>query len=348
MAAPGVGYVRLSNFSETTGEEVRAAIAKLEKAGAKSLVLDLRDNPGGLLSQAVDVTENFVPKGSLVVFTKGRAAGSNTKVFAESGRTHNEQPLVVLINGGSASASEIVAGAIQDLDRGLVVGTTSFGKGSVQSVIEFKDSGAALKLTTARYYTPSGRSIHRDAWNHLNDDDAPAINDDDELDEPDDAADSLAQGAAADSTKRPIFKTKGGRLVYGGGGITPDDVVKPDTLLKIAREAERQGLYFKYASRYAGAHRGAAAPKAVTPAMWSEFEALLKDSKIDTPPAALAGERPQLERGMRRELARRLGGVTGDEAAFKVAIEDDKQLARALDLLRHARTPGELVRLSAR
>src|SRR5439155_21594290 len=122
---------------------------------------------------AVDVSAQFVTKGSLIVYTRGRAPGSNSKAFADGERPHTELPLVVLINEGSASASEIVAGAMQDLDRALVVGVTSFGKGSVQSVIELPGQGGALKLTTARYYTPSGRSIHRDSWSHaIGEDDA--------------------------------------------------------------------------------------------------------------------------------------------------------------------------------
>jgi C-terminal peptidase prc len=205
--APGIGYLRLSSFSETTGDEVRAAIEKLEKAGATSLVLDLRDNPGGLLNQAVDVVENFVPKGSLVVFTKGRAPGANTKILAETARAHDERPLVVLVNGGSASAAEIVAGAIQDLDRGLVVGTTSFGKGSVQTLIALHDRNTALKLTTAKYYTPSGRSIHRDAWNRLAHDGSDAA-DEDAFEQ---GADTAFGGALApDSAKRPTFRTRSG------------------------------------------------------------------------------------------------------------------------------------------
>ena len=345
QVAPGIGYLRLSSFSETTGDEVREAIEKLDRAGARSLVLDLRDNPGGLLNQAVDVVENFVPKGSLVVFTKGRAPGANSKIFAETSRAHDERPLVVLVNGGSASAAEIVAGAIQDLDRGLVVGTTSFGKGSVQTLIALHDRNTALKLTTAKYYTPSGRSIHRDAWNRLAHDGTDAA-DEDAFEE---GADSTFGGAAPpDSAKRPVFHTRSGRVVYGGGGITPDQVVKPDTLLPVAREVERKALYFSYATRYAAKHRGEAPPSAVSAAMWGEFQALLTHEKVPFTPAQLAGERPDLERGMRRELARRMGGPRGDEAAFKVAIEDDPQLARAVDLLRRAKSPNELVNLSAR
>ena len=348
--APGVGYIRVSTFAESTGEEVRAAIDRLEKAGAHSLVLDLRDNPGGLLSQAVDVTEAFVPRGSLVVYTKGRAAGSESKVFAEGANPHTEQPLVVLSNGGSASASEIVAGALQDLDRGLVVGTTSFGKGSVQSLVELHDRGTALKLTTAKYYTPSGRSIHRDTWNKSTRDLERAADEGalDELSDPDAPGGAHGDSAAADSAARPTFKTRAGRIVYGGGGITPDAVVRADTLQALSREVERRGLFFKHAVRWAAANPGAVAPGAVSPAMWNGFVGLLGETRTPYTPAQLAGERAYLERGIRRELSRRLGGARGDESAFKVAIEGDVQLAKAIELLGRASTPGELVRLSVR
>jgi carboxyl-terminal processing protease len=342
QVAPGVGYLRVSTFSETTGDEVRAAVQRLVAGGAKSLVVDLRDNPGGLLSQAVDVTESFVPKGSLVVFTKGRAPGSNEQVFATASRVPDTHPMVVLVNGGSASAAEIVAGAIQDLDRGLVLGTTSFGKGSVQSLIELKDRGTALKLTTGRYYTPSGRSIHRDAWNHLShDEDTAALDDTTDFDD-------AGAPAPADTTKRPVFHTLAGRVVYGGGGISPDVVVKADTLAGLSREVERRSLFFTYAGRYAAKHKGEAAPQAVTPETWSDFEAFLAQEKVDAKPSDLAAQRAYLERGMRRELARRMDGAHGDEAAFKVAIEHDPQLARAIDLLSRAHSSDELFRIATR
>jgi len=342
QVAPGVGYLRVSAFSETTGDEVRQAVARLTAGGARSLVVDLRDNPGGLLSQAVDMVETFVPRGSLVVFTKGRAPGSNEKVYATANRVPDSHPVVVLVNGGSASAAEIVAGAVQDLDRGLVVGTTSFGKGSVQSLIELKGRGTAIKLTTGRYYTPSGRSIHREAWNHLShDEDTAALDDTTQFDEEGDPA-------PADSVKRPEFKTRAGRTVYGGGGITPDVVVKADTLEKLSREVERKSAFFDYASRYATHHKGEAAPTSVTPAMWADFQALLAEKKIASTPAELAAQQGYLERGMRRELARRMDGVHGDEDAFKVAIDHDPQLARAVDLLSRAHSSEELFQIAKR
>jgi carboxyl-terminal processing protease len=152
------GYVRIRSFSKDTGAEMRAAIGALKKQGMKGLVLDLRNNPGGLLNQAVEVSEYFLKKGELVVYTKGRMPNQNMRFTASSASQDDDYPLVVLVNQGSASASEIVAGALQDLKRGIVVGVTSFGKGSVQTIIPLRGE-AGLRLTTARYYTPSGRQI---------------------------------------------------------------------------------------------------------------------------------------------------------------------------------------------
>ena len=154
-----VGYVRLTQFGEHTSDDLERALKILEERGAQSLVMDLRDNPGGLLDQAVKVCEKFLPRGQLVVSTEGRNAAEKS-TFNASGRTkHPNQPMVILINGGSASASEIVAGCLQDLKRAYVMGEKSFGKGSVQSILPLPD-GAALRLTTAKYYTPSHKVIH--------------------------------------------------------------------------------------------------------------------------------------------------------------------------------------------
>jgi carboxyl-terminal processing protease len=161
MAEDHTGYLRLANFSENSGAETRAAMERLRLQGATRLVLDLRANPGGLLDQAVDVVEQLVKPNTLVVFTRGRAKGQDNRYYSSERRPQLDWPMVVLVDQGSASASEIVAGALQDLDRALVVGQTTFGKGSVQSVFPLRGRNAALKLTTAKYYTPSGRSIHK-------------------------------------------------------------------------------------------------------------------------------------------------------------------------------------------
>ena len=155
----GIGYLRLRQFQEQTAHDVEAALEKFTKAGKKAMVLDLRNNPGGLLTAAVEVAEKFLDDGKLVVYTEGRVRNQNMRFSAHAKKPLNTIPMVVLINQGSASASEIVAGALQDYNRAVVVGTQSFGKGSVQTIIPLSD-GSGLRLTTAKYFTPKGRSIH--------------------------------------------------------------------------------------------------------------------------------------------------------------------------------------------
>lgn len=154
-----IGYVRLRSFQKTTSEELEDALQDLEEQDIRALVLDLRNNPGGLLEQAIAVSDEFLEGGKLIVYTKGRLAGQNMKGFSKKDNAHLGYPMVILINGGSASASEIVTGALQDLDRATVVGTQSFGKGSVQTIIPLSD-GSGLRLTTAKYFTPKGREIN--------------------------------------------------------------------------------------------------------------------------------------------------------------------------------------------
>jgi len=210
-----LGYIRIQNFARTTPDEVKTKLAELEKQGAKGLILDLRWNPGGLLDAACGVSEMFLDPGQLIVYTRGRLHDQDRSYYAEKVKVDTEGlPAVVMINGSSASASEIVSAALQDHDRGLVVGTTSFGKGSVQTVYPL-DEKRALKLTTARYYTPSGRSIHKPRRR-----DGTLIH----------PEQTDSTGAAADSTSRPVYHTDAGRVVYGGGGITPDVVIEQPLL----------------------------------------------------------------------------------------------------------------------
>jgi carboxyl-terminal processing protease len=154
-----VGYVKLRSFHKTTTEELEEALQDLEERHISSLVLDLRNNPGGLLEQAIAVADEFIDGGKLIVYTKGRLPSQNMKGYSKNEGAHVEYPMVILVNGGSASASEIVAGALQDLERATLVGTKTFGKGSVQTIIPLSD-GSGLRLTTAKYYTPKGREIH--------------------------------------------------------------------------------------------------------------------------------------------------------------------------------------------
>lgn len=324
MAGDRTGYIRLAQFSERSGGEVREALARLRGQGARAIVLDLRSNPGGLLDQAVDVAEQFLAKGDPVVSIRGRNPRMTQSFATRSGAGERGAPLVVLLDRGSASASEIVAGALQDLDRALVLGETSFGKGSVQSVYPLQDKRTALKLTTALYYTPSGRSIHRARAEGL-----AALDAD---------ADEAAPGAPADSAPRPVFRTRAGRSVLGGGGITPDLAVPADTLPPLARRVELNSLSFKFANRWVNRHPAIQAGAPLDPEAWREFAASLAAVEGATP-AAIAAERRWLERSVRREIARRVGG---DAAAARVALEGDPVFQRALAVLAAAQSADDV------
>jgi len=230
----GIAYIRLERFSRRAGDEVRQAIAEIKLKGEiKGVVLDVRGNPGGLLDAAVDVVSKFVQRGSPVVSTKGRRIEADKQYSSQEEPLLPGMPLVVLTDRNSASASEIVAGALQDLDRGLIVGTRTFGKGLVQT-IQPLNYGAQLKITTARYYIPSGRSIQEIDYMHKD-----------------------RNGVfltVPDSLKRE-FKTVRGRKVYELGGITPDSVVKEEEIGPMIRELYRKSLFFKFANKYMADHR---------------------------------------------------------------------------------------------
>lgn len=330
----GVGYLRLASFSEKSGEEIAAALERLRSEGARSVVLDLRFNPGGLLDQAVDVVEQFVPKNTLVVYTQGRGKSADQRFHTTAGGAESRMPLVVLVDEGSASASEIVAGALQDLDRALVLGRTSFGKGSVQTVYALRDKRSALKLTTAIYHTPSGRSIHKASNDTL------LARLDAGLDpDPTTDGDVPPHGAAADTAPRPVFKTASGRTVYGGGGITPDLVIQPDSLPALALEIERRTLNFRFANRWVNGHPAGRLGAAVPDEAWQAFVSFLRAEGVEATDRALAIERAPIERGLRRELARRLGG---DAAAARVALEGDPVFQKAVEVLARARAPRDV------
>ena len=219
-----IGYIRLNRFSKNSAAEVEKAIVSLSNNNLSSIVLDLRDNPGGLLNSAVSILDMFIEKDELLVWTSGKARQSNKKYFSKSDPIVSDDiQIAVLINGGSASASEIVAGVMQDLDRGIVVGRQSFGKGLVQTVYNL-DRNKALKVTTAKYYIPSGRLIQRDGY--------------------------LPEEILADTVKADsLFETVGGREVKGGKGITPDYVIENDERKPILFASLRKGLFFSYVQK---------------------------------------------------------------------------------------------------
>ncbi len=323
MVEPEVGYIRLKDFTHTSAPEIAEAWAKLEKQGMKKLVFDLRANPGGLLDQAIAVSDFFLRKGEKVVATRGRQAGSE-QVFTAPGRnTKARIPVVVLVNKGSASAAEIVAGAIQDQDRGLVAGTTSWGKGLVQSVYTLSD-GAGLALTTAKYYTPSGRCIQRDYKEYI------------EYVTPADEEESDSE--PGDAAKKEVFRTAGGRIVYGGGGITPDVVVKADRLSSFLATLYARGVFFEWAVQYRAKHPEVPRDFKVTDAVREEFFSFV-DSRPNAPetPArkSYADEKDKaaLDRALAEEL---VGAAHGPEAGYRITIQGDAQLRKALTLFPEA------------
>ena len=230
------GYIKVNRFAQQTFDEVQTAYNELEKSGMKNLILDLRNNGGGLMDQAISILDMFVNSNDTILYTKGRIQNANEVFYANKNRQDKEIPIVVLINRSSASASEIVSGAFQDLDRGIVVGETSFGKGLVQKQFML-DDGSAVRITVAKYYTPSGRLIQREFENGIDEYYNNLLTDNRE------ASDSLL-------AKKPVFKTKRGRNVYGGGGITPDvystqNIDFSPSTQKVLTDPNR--LIFKYA-----------------------------------------------------------------------------------------------------
>jgi carboxyl-terminal processing protease len=230
----GIGYVRLSKFSKESGKELRDAIVELKKKEIKGLILDLRANGGGLLDQAVETANLFLDDGKLVVYTQGRSE-EKREYFARGKAVYGEGPLAVLVNEGTASASEIVSGAVQDWDRGVIIGNTTFGKGLVQRVIQRNlPSDYFLKLTVAKYYVPSGRCIQKPEM----------VNNRSSEEE----SDSLV------ISEKEVFYTKGGREVYGGGGIIPDIEIEREKYKPIEYNLERQSMFFDFAVSYVAEH----------------------------------------------------------------------------------------------
>lgn len=260
-----VGYIRLSRFAEETSHELREAISSLNEKNVSALVFDLRSNGGGLLDQAKETAELFLSEGREIVYTKGKDPASERHYKSERPPLFPDKPLVILVDAGTASASEIVAGAVQDWDRGLIVGNTTYGKGLVQQIFPISNDGAvALKLTTGKYYVPSGRCIQR-ADRQGKPNGAPGEGDDEE------GADTLK---LAD---REVFYTNGGRVVFGGGGIVPDIQVERELWKSIEINLERKSMFFDFAVRYVAKHPDVKQNFEVTPAIVQEFRQFLKE-----------------------------------------------------------------------
>jgi carboxyl-terminal processing protease len=312
---PGIGYMHVNGFTETTEHEVAQALENFQSQGElKGLILDLRQNPGGLLSEGVGVADKFLHKGQVIVSHHGR--NSPEKVYrAAHGNGGKDYPLVVLVNRGTASAAEIVSGAIQDHDRGLVVGESTFGKGLVQTVYPLSyDTG--LALTTAKYYTPSGRLIQRD-YNGVSLYDYYYNHEDQQ----------------SSTAGKEVKLTDSGRTVYGGGGITPDVKIASPKPTRFQDELVEHYAFFNFAKHYL-INRNINKDFQVDDAVLQDFRKFLDDEKIPYTEADLTSERDWVASHIRAEL---FVSQFGQQEGLKVQAESDPQVLKALDLLPQAK-----------
>ena len=355
MLNDDTGYIRLGTFSQKTAMQVEQALSELESRGMRHLVFDLRNNGGGLMSQALQLTDKFLTGGKLIVETRGRTAVANEPIHSTNRDTHPSMPMVVLVNRSSASASEIVSGALQDWDRALIVGETTFGKALVQNQFQFRD-GSALFLTIARYYTPSGRLIQRAYEGKEIGEYLMALDDVRSEDDPE------APWESADDD-RPVFHTAGGRVVYGGGGIHPDVEIEPTSVSGIAAVMYRAPfrLFFRYGVTYAVEH-AAKLPVdfddfndnfVVTDEIVDDFLAFVRQPEMRAPLDAiqvpltdedLAPAREDIRIYIKSDIAAVLwGGDTGRE----VLLRHDDQVMQTIDLFPQAASLLTLAEKSA-
>ncbi len=327
------GYINVIRFAATTHEEFLAALNRMSEQGMKRLIVDLRSNPGGYLEQAYKMVDELMPRGRKIVYTKGRRPEFDDEYISSGAGRFKDVTLIVLVNNGSASASEIVAGAVQDWDRGLIIGETTFGKGLVQRQFDLKD-GSAFRLTTARYYTPSGRLIQR-PYDHDKAKYAHAA-----LDQEEREGENLTHDAEKDSS-RPTFKTMGGRIVYGGGGITPDYIVKSDRLTEYSVQLRSRNIFLQFAEGYLERNGTAlrntygkdparfAAGFEVTPGMLEDLLALAKTKSIEF-------KRDQYEKDLRyiKAFTRAYIGrsLWGNEGSARVMLREDNQFKKAIQV----------------
>ncbi len=334
FVAPEIAYVQLETVSGQSASEVETEVNRLRAAGARALVLDLRYNPGGLLDQGVAVTDLFLEAGLPVVSTQGRMRATSVTFDADLPERWAGMPLVVLVNEYSASAAEIIAGALQDHDRALVLGTTTFGKGLVQTI--FQVSGTeALRLTTSRWYTPSGRSIHRDRRDATASDVPP-----------------VEPGGA--TLVNPEFRTSSGRLIVGGGGIHPDVEVRADTLTTGARtfyralgtdvQAFRDAIDAYALELKEGGLPAEPQSFEVTPAMRSALLRRVRDEGAAMPAAVWNGARPVIDVALRQRVLR-YGFGRATERQFQLA--DDPVVQAAIALLERVATQEQLFTAAA-
>ena len=318
LVRPNVGYVHVTTFNETTDIDLADALKQLNYSKLDGLIVDLRENGGGLLNQAVGMADMFLDRGELVVSHHGRASAER-RYAASRGNQGIDVPLVFLVNRDSASASEIVSGAIQDHDRGLIVGETSFGKGLVQTQYQLSEDTAML-LTTARYYTPSGRLIQRDysnvtLWDYHNNPQKPS--------------------------SPEVKHTDSGRTVYGGGGITPDVVAPAATPTDFQTRMLNRGVFFAipqgigdFVRYYLGTKPQVTKDFATDDAVIAQLQKFLDDQHIAYTPTEIQQNSPWLKWEIKREVFTTLFGL---DAGYQVQLENDPQLEKAVESLPQAK-----------
>jgi carboxyl-terminal processing protease len=312
MVKPGIAYIKLKGFDETTDDELTATLKKLDQGNLRGLIFDLRDNPGGLLEEAVDVSDHFLSKDQLIVYHYGRASREK-RYYVTRGNHGEEYPMVVLIDRYTASAAEIVSGALQDHDRALIIGEPSFGKGLVQTVYPLSEH-AGLALTTAHYYTPSGRLIQRNyqdvsLYDYYNRDE---------------------EGPAPHTQPR---LTDGGREVYGGGGITPDIDVAPPTPNDVQQKLEERNAIYDFAEHYLGVHKTIPRDFEVTPQVVDEFNKYLADQEIRVSPQEVESNLDYIKQHLRDQLVM---DVYGQDVALTLEAQNDPLVTKAVEDLPQA------------
>ena len=318
LIKPGIGYMHVSGFQETTEHEVAQALD--EMGDIKGLILDLRQNPGGLLSEGVGVADKFLKKGQLIVSHHGRTSPEK-RYSAAHGNGGKDYPLVVLVNRGTASASEIVAGAIQDHDRGLIVGEVTFGKGLVQTVYPLAEN-TGLALTKAKYYTPSGRLIQRD-YSNLSLYDYYYNREKEE-----------------NNANHEVKLTDSGRTMYGGGGITPDVKLAPFKSNKFQETLLQHYAFFNFAKRYVIGHKVTQSFEADETVL-QDFRKFLDEEKVPFTEAELIENHEWLRSNIKSEL---FVDSFGQEEGLKVRAETDPEVMKALELLPQARALADNAR----
>ncbi len=357
MLGSTTGYVGLvGGFQHTTDDELREAIAGLKKDyGMRQLVLDLRNNPGGLLDQAIDVASEFLPRNKVIVSVKGRSEYHEPAIYKSNGTDPEELPLVVLINRNTASASEIVAGAIQDHGRGLVVGETSFGKGLVQHVFQLPFN-TGLTLTTARYYTPYGRSLQRDYSSGSLYDYYVRHDQNDNQQPTQPGQPSPNEAAPPHSSNAPAFRTAAGRIFYGGGGITPDIEARPLTatpargriieaafyFTRLLAAGKVPGLESYRVERVDYGHAPKATDFVINDRVLEAFRNYLrKDQSHKLQPTQIDADLDFIKLRLREEI---ITAAFGADAGQRVLLESDPQALRAIGVLPDAKRLAESVR----